>query len=108
MTSSLERKFVLYWRELKGPAIESEFRFHPERKWRFDFAIPSSKIAIEIEGGMWTGGRHTRGSGYARDCEKYNTAAAMGWRIFRLGTGMINTSCVQQIIDATKQTEAKP
>jgi very-short-patch-repair endonuclease len=61
----------------------AEYRFHAVRKWRFDFAWPANEVALEVEGGIWTNGRHTRGAGFARDLEKYNTAAAMGWRILR-------------------------
>jgi len=60
-----------------------ELKFHPVRKWRFDYAIPSLKIAIEVEGGAFTGGRHTRGKGFIADMEKYNTATSMGWRLIR-------------------------
>ena len=63
--------------------VSEEFRFHPVRRWRFDFAIPELKLAIEIEGGSWTQGRHTRGKGYQGDIEKYNTAQLMGWKILR-------------------------
>jgi very-short-patch-repair endonuclease len=62
---------------------EREYRFHPTRKFRFDYAIPSKKIAIEQEGGAWTNGRHTRGKGYISDMEKYNLATSMGWRVLR-------------------------
>ncbi len=60
-----------------------EFRFHPTRKWRFDFAWPEHKVAMEIEGAVWVRGRHTRGSGFVKDMEKYNAAASLGWRVFR-------------------------
>lgn len=60
-----------------------EFRFHPVRRWRFDYAIPDHKIAIEVEGGVWTCGRHTRPKGFLGDMEKYNTATLLGWRVFR-------------------------
>lgn len=60
-----------------------EFKFHPVRKWRFDYAIPEHKIALEVEGGVWTGGRHTSSVGFIKDMEKYNTATLMGWRVFR-------------------------
>lgn len=60
-----------------------EFKFHPVRKWRFDYAIPEHKIALEVEGGVWTGGRHVSGKGFLGDMEKYNAATLLGWRVFR-------------------------
>lgn len=59
-----------------------EFRFHPVRKWHFDFAWPSLKIALEVDGGVWTGGRHNRGAGFIADQEKFNTASSLGWLVF--------------------------
>ena len=68
--------------DLKVECVK-EHKFHPKRKWRFDYAIPEHKIAIEVEGGVWTGGRHIRAQGFLGDMEKYNTATLMGWRVFR-------------------------
>lgn len=70
------------------PPVE-EFRFHPTRKWRFDFAWPERKIALEIEGGTWVAGRHTRGKGYESDCQKYNEAAILGWLVIRATTNIV-------------------
>jgi len=61
-----------------------EYKFHDKRRWRFDFAIVGRKISVEIEGGIWSGGRHTRGKGFIGDIEKYNTATAMGWKVIRI------------------------
>lgn len=69
-----------------------EYQFHPKRKWRFDYAFPERKIAIEKEGGVWTRGRHTRGSGFVKDLEKYNTATAMGWSVYRFTPQQIERS----------------
>jgi very-short-patch-repair endonuclease len=68
-----------------------EWLFHPERMWRLDWAWPEAKIALEIDGGTWTGGRHTRGKGYAEDCRKLNEATAMGWSILRVTPEMIDS-----------------
>lgn len=68
--------------DLKVECIK-EHRFHPTRKWRFDYAIPEHKIAIEVEGGVWTGGRHISPKGFLGDVEKYNTATVMGWKVLR-------------------------
>jgi hypothetical protein len=61
-----------------------EHKFHPTRKWRFDYAFPESMVAVEVEGGVWTGGRHTSGAGFLKDMEKYNTALLHGWRVYRV------------------------
>jgi very-short-patch-repair endonuclease len=68
-------------------SVVKEYKFHPLRKWRFDYAILENKIAIEIEGAIFTNGRHTRPTGFIKDMEKYNTAAAMGWKVIRIATG---------------------
>jgi len=77
--------FTAYLREFKLPAPEAEHRFCPSRMWRFDYAWPGHMIALEVEGGVWTGGRHSRGgTGFVKDMEKYNEAAALGWRVLRV------------------------
>ncbi len=60
----------------------AEFRFHPQRRWRWDFAWPLELIAVEIQGGIWTKGRHSRGKGQLGDMEKMNAGVLLGWRIF--------------------------
>jgi very-short-patch-repair endonuclease len=72
------------------PACEREYRFDPKRRWRFDFAWPAQLVAVEVEGGSWVNGRHTRGSGFAEDCRKYNEAACLGWRVLRVTDKHIN------------------
>ncbi|HWB62142.1 MAG TPA: hypothetical protein VG603_01435 [Chitinophagales bacterium] len=63
--------------------VQEEYLFHPSRKWRFDFAIPEKKIAIEYEGVMGGKSRHTTITGYSGDTEKYNEAAKLGWKVLR-------------------------
>lgn len=70
--------------------LEVEYKFHPERKWRFDYAYPKKKIAFEYEGLFSRKSRHTTKSGYTEDCRKYNAAIAMGWKIFRITAPMMN------------------
>lgn len=89
MKSSGEEKFTKLVAEQGWDTPEPEYRFHPTRKWRFDFAWPDLKLALEVEGGTWAGGRHTRGAGYERDCEKYSHAAALGWKVMRFTSGQI-------------------
>lgn len=81
--SKLEQTFLALCKVNRIDDPVCEYKFCETRRWRFDFAWLERKIAVEIEGGTWTGGRHTRGSGFAKDCEKYNHAALDGWRVFR-------------------------
>jgi very-short-patch-repair endonuclease len=90
---------MLKWSVIGGPNLEFEHRFSPTRRWRFDFAHVESKTAIEVEGGTWSGGRHTRGSGYSKDCEKYNAATLAGWSVFRLTREMLSLENIQPIRD---------
>lgn len=65
------------------PSAVTEHKFHPERQWSLDYAWPEYKIALEVEGGVFIGGRHTSGMGFVGDMEKYNEAASLGWFILR-------------------------
>lgn len=70
------------YEQLLGGEWWAEWPFHPERKWRFDYACPELKIAIEVDGGIFTGGRHSGGVGQVKDFEKMNEALVLGWRVF--------------------------
>ena len=71
-------------RKYAGYGVVAEYKFHPARAWRFDFAIPECRVAIEVEGGIFNLGRHIRPEGFLRDMEKYNQAAAAGWLVLRV------------------------
>ena len=76
METQLQGAGIPYW--------TPEYLFFPPRKWRFDFAWPEKMVALEVEGGTWSGSRHTTGKGFEQDCDKYNTAAILGWRLLRV------------------------
>jgi very-short-patch-repair endonuclease len=97
--SDAEDTFLYQLKASGLPIPEREYHFHYERKWRFDFAFPDRKIAVEIEGGTWTKGRHTRPAGFAADCEKYNEATRLGWQVYRFTTGMIMTGEALEFIE---------
>ena len=98
-----------------GIPFRREHRFHPERQWRFDFALGGTfmhdpqyqqdvvwepeKIAVEVQGGTWIGGRHTSGAGYERDAEKFNEAAIIGWRILFVTPAMVEDGRALQVIE---------
>lgn len=91
--------FELLWKMAKGPDLEKERVFAPPRRWRFDYTHIESRIAIELDGGVWKQGRHTRGSGYVKDCEKFNTATLHGWGVFRLTPEMVTMKNIEGIVE---------
>ena len=105
--SALEEELLMQIRAAKLPLPEREYRFSAHhvgmgkgikerlrkaglRDWRFDFAWPESMIAVEVEGGLFVGGRHTRGAGYENDLEKYCRAQELGWEVIRCGRKLIS------------------
>ena len=76
-----------------------EYPFHPDRRWRFDYAWPKRMLAVECEGGAWTQGRHTRGEGFINDMEKYNAAVQLGWRLLRFTPEQLLAGAVAQIAE---------
>jgi len=97
--SKIEYNLKLQLKALKIDGWLTEYKFHPIRRWRFDFAWPTEKIAVECEGGVFTGGRHTRGKGFTDDCEKYNEALCLGWRVLRVTSKQVNKGQAIQWIE---------
>jgi len=87
--SKLEARFALQVRALKLATPEREYCFHPTRKWRFDFAWPAARVAVEIDGGIHTKGRHVRAAGFTSDCHKFNCAALLDWTVIRMTGEMV-------------------
>jgi very-short-patch-repair endonuclease len=105
--SALEEKLSFHIRAHKLPEPVREHRFHSKRRWKFDFAWPELKLAAEVEGGTWTGGRHTRGAGFEGDCEKYSVAAIQGWMVVRFTSSMVSDGrAIDLLISALKEKEA--
>lgn len=85
---SVEKSTIstLLWVLKKERTIDDyceEFQFDDVRKFRFDWAIPTLKIAIEYEGLMSEKSGHTTIDGYSKDCQKYNLAIINGWKVLR-------------------------
>ena len=93
-------KFEFLWKVLDGPELQREFRFEPSRRWRVDYF--ANGVAIEIEGAVWTRGRHTRPGGFIKDMEKYNALSEKGILLFRIPAHQITAKWVEPIIKTMK------
>jgi len=105
--SHLEEQFAVQLRAAGLPEPVREYRFAPPRRFRFDAAWPDLRVAVEIDGGVWSGGRHTRGSGFLRDCEKLNLAALAGWVVLRFSGDLVRSGeAVRMVTIALNQRAA--
>lgn len=97
--SKPDYNFFLEWCKANHlPDPIPEYKFHETRRWRFDFAFLDSKLAIEVNGGVWKNGRHNRGAGYLKDLEKLNEAAACGWKVLQFTPSQIFTMYALDLI----------
>jgi uncharacterized protein DUF559 len=87
--SGLAGRWLTRWRAHGGPEPMREWPVAAGRRWRFDFAWPNAKVAVEVDGGTFIRGGHSRGKGQQRDAEKMNAATCLGWRVLRFTTDMI-------------------
>jgi very-short-patch-repair endonuclease len=89
--------FISLWGD-RIPVPVREYHFHPIRRWRFDIAWPDVKLAVELHGAVFAMGRHSRGAGMGKDCEKSNSAQMLGWNILTY-TNVDLREKPEQIID---------
>lgn len=95
--SALEEEMAYQLRAMKIAYVQ-EYRFHPKRRWRFDFVIAGSKVALEIEGGTWIQGGHSRPKGFEDDCEKYSEAAVLGWCVLRATASQVRSGAALDLV----------
>ena len=100
-------RFERLLRSVGLPAPVREHRFHPVRRWRFDYAWPEQRVALEVDGGVWTGGRHTRGAGFIKDMEKLNAATVAGWRVVRVVPSKLCASATVGMLESLLVPERK-
>jgi hypothetical protein len=95
--------FIAQCRAAGLPVPDKEFVFDSTRSFRFDYAWPYNRIALEIEGGIFGRGKrcptckrpppmgHSSVKGILRDIEKYNLAVCNGWRLIRATSQMVES-----------------
>lgn len=107
--SDLERTLAWQMRVAGLPPFQQEYQFAlPARKWRADFAFIGPRLLVEVEGAVWTGGRHTTGAGFVADLAKYNAAAIAGWVVVRVTGDMIADGTALALIEQALERAAAP
>lgn len=87
--------------------FDRELPFHPQRKWRFDFAHVPARLAVEINGGAYSGGRHHTPAGSEKDWEKLNAAQLLGWKVLQYSPRQIKSgSAILEVLAALKAVAA--
>ena len=94
-----DQRIVIAWFAEHGLTAVPEVRFAPPRKWRFDFLF-ENRVALEVQGGLFTGGRHSRGASLLKEHEKLNEAAALGYRVLYC---IPQNLCMQETVDCVKR-----
>lgn len=90
-TMSKEKEAFDQWlRQVFGPRLVTEYKFHPTRKWKFDYALLAEKIGIEFDG-LYGGGAHTSPAMVAKDSEKINQAQLHGWVVIRANANSVRS-----------------
>jgi very-short-patch-repair endonuclease len=100
MISALEIVFRAQCGIYKLPIPEAQIKgIIPNRKFVFDFGWMNKNILVEIDGGEWSGGRHSRGKGMESDNVKINTAQALGYKVFRFTGGQVRSGYAVEFIE---------
>ena len=97
--ADFQAAFMDYCEANELPVPIAEHRFAAPRRFRFDYAWLEERLALEVNGGVWSGGRHTRGGGFIRDMEKATIAAGLGWRMIYCQPEDL---CTQSTLDAIR------
>lgn len=81
-----------------GKGVRQRLKSSGLKDWRFDFAWPERNFAVEVEGGAFTNGRHTRGVGFTEDLRKYHFAVSLNWTVYRCGSELVKSGEAAQLI----------
>lgn len=108
MASKLEERMLTLLTELAPEiAVVREYTAIEGRRFRFDFWLPDYAILIEVQGGTYNGGRHTRGVGMDADCEKSRLAQMLGYDVLCYTGKQITKENVQELVDYARAKVGK-
>jgi hypothetical protein len=103
--SDPERALAWQVKVARLPEPTHEYCFAFPRRWRFDLCWPAQMLAVEIEGGVYVAGRHSRGAAFTADCEKYAEALCLGWKVLRVVPAQIESGKALEWIERILKVE---
>lgn len=89
-----------------GKGLRARLEAAGLQDWRLDFAWPDARIALEVEGGVWSRGRHVRPAGFLGDVRKYNTLAMRGWTLLRVTGGPDDVAVFDWLAERLREEQA--
>jgi len=91
--------FLFQLRVMGLPEPTRQYRFHPTRRFKADFAWKAQSLLLEVDGGVWEQGRHNRGAGFIRDQLKRNEAVLLGWRVLHVVPADVKSGAAARLIE---------
>lgn len=98
VASDLADLLLLHIRASRLPVPIRDYRAIPDRKFLIDLAWPERKLSVEVDGGEFMRGRHSRGAGMASDCEKANLLVLAGWKCLRFTGGQVKDGTAIRVV----------
>lgn len=93
-------QFVAQLQAVGIQGFTRELQAIPGRKFRIDVAFPAERLAVECMGGVFQMGRHTRGAGYTKDCEKACLLAIEGWHLMPVTSDQIKAGLALKWVES--------
>lgn len=97
--------FDVQCRAVGLPVPVAEYRFHPTRRWRFDWCWQAAHLALEVQGGLFVQGRHSRGAALMKEHEKLNAAVALGYRVLFVTPKQIADGSALTLVERALKSE---
>ena len=90
--------------------VEREYKFHPTRKWRWDYALPAIKVCVEYQGlnfGHGGASGHQTIKGIVAENWKYSEGAIDGWCIVLINAVSIESGLAHDLIKRAVESRGR-
>jgi very-short-patch-repair endonuclease len=102
--SEVENELAFQIKAAGLPVPARQMQIIPARRFRWDFAWPSALLAVEVQGGLYSGGAHVRAWGVTRDAEKNNLVVLAGWRVLYFTSEAVRSGRALSVLETALKT----